>query len=492
MTQSARTKTAPFGTDALHDAESAELGLSVGLPVGDVFERLWHLFISMRTGLALMLGIAVLILFGAIIVQVPAGMQADPAAYAAWVDGLRPKYGGWTPVLETLGLFNVFGSLLFRSLVVLLATSILACSINRAPKLWRQAVHPRVAASPAFFQHVRLADAVDVDGDRGDAIAALQGALHRRGFRTIVAEQSGATAIYADRFRWGPFGTVIAHLSMIVIMGGAMLGATGFRDEGFAVAVGSTAEVGNGTALAIQATAFTDSYYENGSPADYASHLVLYENGQPVAEQTIRVNDPLRYGDVKVFQSFFGPAADIVVRDTTGATVFEDGVPLLWSTADGSKMIGEFSVPGRDLAMYVIGVASGRVDPGIRSGQMQIEVFQGEDRTTPLAIEVVDPGRPVAVAGLELTFVRERQYTGLIVARDPGGPLVWAGALLLVFGVMLVFFFPTRRIWARVSSATSGSRIQVAALASHDVTFETAFRSLVDDLRGDAKAHGAS
>jgi len=488
MSQSARTKTATFQADPLHDLEAGELGL----PVGDVFERLWHLFISMRTGLALMLGIAVLILFGAVIVQAPAGMQADPAAYAAWVDGLRPKYGGWTPILDALGLFNVFGSLLFRSLVVLLATSILACSINRTPKLWRQAVHPRVAASPAFFQHVRLAGDVAVEGERAEAVAVLQGALRQRHFRTIVSEEAGAVAIYADRNRWGPFGTVIAHLSMIVIMGGAMLGATGFRDEGFAVAVGSTAQVGNGTALTIEATAFTDSYYENGSPADYASHLILYDEGRQVAEQTIRVNDPLRYGDVKVFQSFFGPAADIVVRDTTGATIYQDGVPLLWSSNDGAKMIGELTVPGSDLAIYVIGVASGQVDSRIRSGQMQFEVFQGDDRSTPLAIEVVDPGQPVEVAGLELTFVRERQYTGLIVARDPGGPLVWIGALLLVFGVMLVFFFPTRRIWARVSSATSGSRIQVAALASHDVTFETAFRSLVDDLRGDAQAHAVS
>lgn len=488
MSQSTRSSSIKLQPDTLHDAD----GLEIALPVGDVFDRLWHLFVSMRTGLALMLGIAGLILFGAVIVQAPAGLQADPGAYAAWLDGLRPKYGGWTAVLDALGLFNVFNSLLFRGLVVLLATSILACSINRAPKLWRQAVHPRTVANPAFFEHVRLAGSVDVPGAPEQALATLEGALARRHFRTIVSPAGNAVAIYADRFRWAPFGTVIAHLSLIVIMAGALLGAAGFRNEGFAVAVGSTVEVGYGTNLSILATSFTDSYYENGSPADYASHLIVYENGQQVAEQTIRVNDPLRYGDVKVFQSFFGPAADVVVRDTTGATLFEDGVPLLWSSKDGSKMVGEFSIPTEDLTVYVIGVASGRVDAGIKPGQMQLEIFQGDNRQTALGIEVVDPGKPVTVAGLELTFVRERQYTGLIVARDPGGPLVWLGALLLVLGVTLVFFFPARRIWARVSSTASGSRIQVAALASHDVTFESAFQDLVDDLRGSAPAAPAS
>lgn len=488
MSQTARSSAVRLNHDPLHDAEGGELAL----PVTDIFERLWHLFISMKTGLALMLGIAVLTLFGAVIVQAPAGLQGDPDAYAAWLQGVRPKYGGWTGVLDALGLLNVFSSVLFRSLVLLLVTSILACSVNRAPKLWRQAVHPRVAAAPAFFDHVRLSGEVAATVDEDRALHALQGELARRRFRTIVTRDASGIAVYADRFRWGPFGTVIAHLSLIVIMGGAVLGATGFRDEGFAITVGSTVPVGNGTALSVKATSFTDSYYDNGSPADYASNLVLYENGQQVAERTIRVNDPLRYGDVKIFQSFFGPAADVRVTDPSGATLFEDGVPLLWSSNDGSKMVGQFTIPSRDLTVYVIGVASGRVDPNIRPGQMQIEIFQGTNTSVPVGLEVVDPGAPTAVAGLELTFVRERQYTGLIVARDPGGSLVWLGALLLVLGVMLVFFFPTRRIWARISSATSGSRIQVAALASHDVTFETAFRSFIDDLGAAARGPAAS
>jgi cytochrome c biogenesis protein len=485
MSNSVRSGTVRLTHDPLHDIETGELSV----PVGDLFERLWHLFISMRTGLALMLGLAVLTLLGAVIVQAPPGMQADPQTYATWLDGLRPKYGGWTTVLDVLGLFNVFSSVLFRTLTLLLATSILACSVNRAPRLWRQAVHPRVVASPGFFEHVRLAGEVEAKADEAAALTALEAELARRRFRTIVTRDATGVALYADRFRWGPFGTVIAHLSLIVIMAGAVLGAAGFRDEGFAVAVGSTVPVENGTNLTIQATSFSDSYYENGSPADYASHLILYENGQQVAERTIRVNDPLRYGDIKVFQSFYGPAADVLVKDATGATLFEDGVPLVWQSTDETKVIGQFSVPSQDLTVYVISVASGRIDQTIKPGQMQVEIYRGNETATPVGLQVLDPGKPATVAGLEVTFVRERQYTGLIVARDPGGPLVWLGAILLVAGVMLVFFFPARRIWARVSSATSGSRIQVAALASHDVTFETAFRSLIDDV---ALATGAA
>jgi cytochrome c biogenesis protein len=436
----------------------------------------------MRTGLALILFLAALALVGTLVAQVPAGVAADPAAYESWLASMRQKYGGWANVIDALGLFSVFGSIWFKGGVVLLSTSVLACSANRAPLLWRQATRPRTSVSAAFIAHAPLTETVDTDAGPVEARAALEGALRGRGFRTLAGEDGQSVALYADRFRWAPFGTVIAHLSLIFILAGAVLGQTGFRIEDFAVTVGSTVPVGNGTSLEIKAVSFSDSYYEDGRPSDYASHLVVYENGVQVAEQTIRVNEPLRYGGVSFFQSFFGPAADIRVTDPAGAAVHDAGVPLLWRSSDDTKAIGSFSLAQQNLTVYVIGVASGRVDPNIRAGQMQIEVYQGS-ASTPVAIEVLDQGQPVTVAGLDFTFLRERQFTGLIASRDPGAPLVWLGTFLLVAGVALVFFFPARRLWARVRATPGGAQISIAAITRHDVTFEAAFGSLIDDVR---------
>jgi cytochrome c biogenesis protein len=479
MSDSIRTGALKAAQDPLDDLD----GQGLSLQVTDVFDRLWHLFISMRTGLALILVLAVLSLIGTLLAQAPAGLRSDPQAYADWLTSLQPKYGGWTGILDKLGFFSIFSSIWFRGTTVLLATSILACSINRAPRLWKQAVHPRIVTSSGFFDHATLTGSAQVEAGSDDAVGALQKQLRRRGYRTIVATDEGGAAVYADRFRWGPFGTVIAHLSLIFILAGAILGGTGFRTTDFAIAVGSTAPVGNGTNLSVKAASFTDSYYDNGSPSDYASHLVLYDKGQQVAEQTIRVNDPLRYGDVTFFQSFYGPAADIVVRDSTGAAIFQDGVPLLYASTDGSKSIGQFDIPSQGLTVYVIGAASGKVDPTIKAGQMQIEVYQTPAGNTPLGTQVVDQGTPATIGGLSFTFARERQFTGLIVSRDPGAPLIWLGAIFLVLGVMLVFFFPSRRIWARVRAGRTGSLIQVAAVSRHDVSFETSFGTLIEDVR---------
>ena len=145
----------PRGARATSAAQAADEtadeldGTSLVLPIGDVWDRIWHLFISMRTGLALMLFLALLTLAGTVLAQVPPGVQSDAQAWAQWLDSVRPKYGGWTTVFEYTGLFNVFSSIPFKITVVLLVTSILACSVNRAPRLWRQATKPRRRSSPS-------------------------------------------------------------------------------------------------------------------------------------------------------------------------------------------------------------------------------------------------------------------------------------------------------------------------------------------------------
>jgi cytochrome c biogenesis protein len=481
MTETARSRSLA-AQDPLDDLDG-----ELALPVVDVFDRLWHVLISMRTGLALILALAVMTLLGTVIDQAPAGIQNDPQTYATWLDSARIRYGGWTNVLDVLGLFQVFGSLWFKGTMLLLTTSILACSINRTPLLWRQAVHPRLRVSDGLYEHATLTGHVSLErGSVEDGRARVEAALRRRHFRAIATPDDQAISIYADRFRWGPFGTVIAHVSLVLILGGALLGTTGFRNTDFAVAVGSTVPVGNGTDLSVEATSFHDSYYDDGSPADYSSHLVLYASGQQVADQTIRVNEPLHYGDVTFYQSFFGPAVDLQVTGSDGTSLFDQGVPMPWGSTDGTKVIGEFQLTDQALTGYVIGVASGETDAQIKPGQIQLEVYRDSDPNTPVAIQVIDQGTPTALTGidgLQFTFQREREFTGLIVARDPGAPLVWLGALLLVFGVALVFFFPSRRLWARIRPAARGSVIQVAAVSRHDVMFESAFRELVDELR---------
>lgn len=455
----------------------------VAISVTSIVERIWHFFISMRTGLVLILILTILSLIGTLLMQAPEGLAGDPQAYASWLDSLRPKYGGWTNVFDALGLLSIFASVWFKGTMILLVTSVVACAANRAPRLWKQATRPHLRMTESFFEHAPLRATVESASDEERALAEVEAAFRSQHFRTVVTRDDEGIHLFADRFRWGPFGTVIAHVSLIVILVGAIAGSfLGFRDTGFAAPIGTKVDVGYGTGLTLLARSFTDTYStDSGAPSDYQSDLVVYRGDQQVAAQVIRVNQPLEVGDVTFYQSFFGPAAAMQVRDASGALIFDEGVPLLWESKDDTERVGRFTIPGQGLQVFVVSAASGKVSRSVKPGQVQVELYK-TGTTTPLDIRVIDQGKPATVGGLEVTFAREHQFTGLIVASDPGVPLVWGGAILLVLGVCLVFFFPNRRAWALIRPTDGGTAVDVAALVRHDVAFETRFRTFIEGL----------
>jgi cytochrome c biogenesis protein len=410
-------------------------------------------------------------------------MTADPSAYASWIASIHSKYGGWTPVFDHLGLFAVFTSIWFKAITVLLTTSILACSVHRAPRLWKLAFHPRTSMGEVFFSHAPLRADILVSSGPETALDGVREVLRSHRFRTVSDPDEDGLNMYADRFRWGPFGTVIAHVSFVVILLGFFLSsATGFKDTNFVAAVGSTVAVGHGTGLTVKAMSFNDAYYPDGQPSDYASDLVLYKNGVEVNRQTIRVNHPMSWDGVSFYQSFFGTAAAMQVKDSAGKSMYNDAVPLAFTSTDGKHSIGQFTLAGKKQTVEVVLPASGEVDPNIKAGQVQVNVYQDVNKPS-IDSQIVDQGKPTTIAGASYTFERTRQYTGLIVAHDPGAMFVWVGSALLVIGLFLVFFFPHRRVWVRVRKTAAGSQILFASTMKRDVAFEPQFRQLVTDIQ---------
>jgi len=481
MSQDVRTRSTESGDhESLDGLDDLDGGASVSAT--DVLDRLWRFFISMRTGLVLILGLGLLSLIGTLLVQAPAGLAADPAAYTAWVASIHSKYGGWTPVFDRLGFFAIFTSIWFKAIMVLLTTSVLACSVNRAPRLWKLAFHPRTRMGATFFTHAALRAGVVVPAEPDETMDYVREVLQSHRFRTIADPDDNGLNLYADRFRWGPFGSVVTHLSFVIILVGFFLSATtGFKNTQLIVPVGSTVQVGNGTGLSVKAMSFNDAYYPDGSPSDYASDLILYKNGAQVDRQTIRVNHPMKRDGVSFFQSFFGEAAAMKVTDAAGKSLYDDAAALQWQSDDGKHSIGKFDLKSKGLSVYVIDVASGEVDPNIKAGQIQLEIDQ-DGKDAPIATQVVDQGKTTTIAGLRYTFERTRQYTGLIVTRDPGAVFVWIGSALLVLGLFMVFFFPHRRVWVRIRKTSGGSEVLCASTMKRDVAFKPKFHQIVTDI----------
>ena len=470
---------------------AAAAGPSVMDRVDRVLDTLWHFVSSMRVAMVIMLLIAALGVVGSLLIQAPTGVLGDPQAKAAWLDEVRPKYGGWTGIMNTLQLFEIFNSLVFRVLVAGLMVSLIACSIHRIPGTWRTTTRPRVDVGRQFFAHAPQHEAIVVRHTPAETRTILESLLRQGRYRVLAAD-SDTIQLYADRFRWAPWAGIIGHLSLVVILIGAILGSVpgiAYRDSQFTIAEGQTLPVAAEPGVTIQLLDFTDAYdTRTGAPIDYASQVVLYRGGQEVERHTIRVNDPMQYGNTTFYQAFFGEAAVMTVRDAAGNVLVSEGVPLAWRTTADNRPIGSFSIPGTGYVGWVVGTL-GNGDSTVQPGQAKVELYTTGEGTL-VDSRVVDQGKSATLANLTITFEREAQFTGLNIARDPGVVFVWLGSLLLFLGFVIRFMVPHKRVWARIVARPSGGAVLgVASLGIRNAADPGAdFDHLVNDIRAALQA----
>jgi cytochrome c biogenesis protein len=455
--------------------------------VDDVLERLWHLLTSMRVAMIIMLLIAILGIVGSLVIQMPTGVGDDPAARIDWLNGVRPKFSLWagqTDIMNSLQLFEVFNSFAFRILIALLTVSLVACSLHRIPGLIRTATKPRVDVGAPFFQHAPQHETIVARQTPADTRTIVAGVLKGRGYRTLVTEDD-TIHVYGDRWRWMQFSGLIGHLSLVVIMAGAIIGGiAGYRDQDFTMAEGATRLVGTNEGLSVKLLDFTVAYdQETDMPSDYASSVILLKDGKEIDRHVVRVNDPLRYGDLTFYQASYGSAVDMTIKDAGGAVLTSEGVPFAWSLSEGDRSLGILAVPGTNYTLWILGTG-GSGDTQVRPGQVEVQVFNSDAASmTPIDQKVLDQGKAVTVAGMTMTFDRDSQYTRLSVARDPGVLLVWLGSALLFVGFALRFMLPHKRVWGRITTRSNGAIVSMATLAQKDAAIGTDFEDLVNDIR---------
>jgi cytochrome c biogenesis protein len=154
----------------------------------------------------------------------------------------------------------------------------------------------------------------------------------------------------------------------------------------------------------------------------------------------------------------------------------------VWQITSEERPLGIYSIPGSNYVVWVLGT-TGRGDTKIRSGQVEVQVYNSGENT-PVDDQVLDQGTPGTVAGMTMSFDRESQYTRLSVARDPGVPLVWGGALVLFVGFAIRFVLPHKRVWGRiVTRPNGGAVVGMATLTAKDVASGTEFEQIVNDIR---------
>jgi cytochrome c biogenesis protein len=441
---------------------------------------------SMRTALFLLFLLAVAAAPGSFLPQ----SSVDPQQVAGW----RAAHPDASPVLDRLGLFNVYGSVWFSAIYLLLMCSLVGCVVPRLFGFFRTLTSPvptTIDSAPrsANFQ------TWDVWPGTGEAfVERLAVWLRHRGFKVRVTSRG----LVAHGGHLRELGNLMFHASILVVLAGFAYGKL-YGFTGAVVIVEGRTFVNNAsqydnllpgaqfgpedlTPLSLQLDKFEATYLPNGQPRSFTADVTYRDDTEGSAgQQRLEVNRPLSLTGADVYLIGHGYAPIVTVTDGngeitySGPTVFLpldstlrsygvvkapdarpsqlafDGefYPTVGTAPDGARA----SVfPG--LGRPQLALQSYTGDVGLDSGQAQNVYSLDTSGLTREGAVTLDPGDTVNLSdGLgSIRFDGVLPWARLQVSSSPGDRVVLGGVVIGLVGLLLSLFARRRRVYARVAS----------------------------------------
>ncbi|QJA06896.1 cytochrome c biogenesis protein ResB [Thermosulfurimonas marina] len=397
--------------------------------------RIFDSLASLRLAIVLFLILAATSILGTFIPQ-----GREPGFYLA-------QYGPfWGKLINFLSLYDAYHSWWYVALLSLFLLNLIFCSWKRFPVslgLYRK--------DPFGVDPARLPQA------RSLLIRAPLEEIRQRleGFRFRPLE-SGFLGV-KDRYRWSYFAVYFVHGSILIIILGALIGALwGFRgslsilegETGRRVIPFSRKKAFITLPFALKLEKFEIEFYPNGMPKDYRSQVTVID-GPRSFPYLIRVNHPLTYKGVKVYQATYQEYAILTVEVKKGRHTkelivkpFADGEWLEEGLTVGLIRYGE----AHGFRMAQVWVKKEGAEP------QMVWLIEGHQQTLSFSPEKFT---------LSLQGVRPVFMSGFQVRKDPGAPLVYLGCILMILGVFAAFFFTHRRLWVYLVPEKDGVRVTI-------------------------------
>ncbi|MCV2394874.1 cytochrome c biogenesis protein ResB [Actinotalea sp. M2MS4P-6] len=473
----------------------------------------WRQLTSMRVALMLLMLLAVVAVPGSILPQRP----QDAAAVARYLAD-NPD---WGPLLDRLGFFDVYGSVWFSAVYLLLFVSLVGCILPRIgahARAWRA----RPPRAPRRFDRFEVHETLSTEAGTDEVLAAAHRALRGgRRFRVEPGEEpGGARTLSAERGYFRETGNIVFHLALVGLLisvaTGQLLHYRGqvlvVEGRGFANTPSAydTFDAGSGVDTAslvpftVELNSFTASFDSAGRPTFFEAAVSVTEPDQATRDTTIRVNRPLDAGGAKIYLAGNGYAPQLTVRDSDGNVAFEGPVPFLPQDAsyrsrgvvkvpdvtsgDQIGLVGyllptavitedsaysAYPQPGNPVLVLQVWRGDLGLDSGVPQNVYQLDtagMAQVSDADgTPVTV-VVPLGEEVELPGGlgTLSFDGLPRYVALDMRYDPSLGWVLAFALTALVGLAVSLFTPRRRVWLRVASDGERRTVEAAALARAD------------------------
>jgi cytochrome c biogenesis protein len=454
--------------------------------------KIWQTLGAIKTGVVLLILVVIISAAGTIILQRPA-TEADEMQRAYSPQVLR--------LLDGIGLTDVFHAWWFVLLLSLVSLSIIAASVQRFPNAWRFFSRPYKSTDETFRNALPNHALIPIK-DEERALSVAEHVFKKAGLGPEHIVRENSFSLFGERHRFSELAVYIVHASLLLIfLGGIVDALYGWRafvtlNRG---QQSSQVETQNGAkrdlGFAIRCDGAGQENYADGTPKRWWSDLVVLENGQRILRKQIVVNDPLVYRGIRFYQASYGktgridklvltatPRDGAAPKDITIAP--DETVPL---DPDTTVRLAEF------IPEYVV-----------RDGQIYTRSSELENPAAHLVVESKISHQAVnfwlpAIPGFEQNAsspysfegkdLQMAYFTGLEVSHEPGQWLVWAGVLVMGFGLAVVFYFVHVRVWAApVRDARGQLMLWIGGTSNKNKdAFELHFRELVAEIEAELK-----
>jgi cytochrome c biogenesis protein len=421
------------------------------------FPSLWAALSSVRLTIPLLIVLAVASIFGTLIPQ-----NGTPEEY------LRIYKFSTYRILRILGLLDMYHSRWFIFLLALLSLNLVVCSLKRWPSVRRFFSQPDIKPDEGQWKATAPGRGFSISLPPKDSLARIQDGLSHVFARPRVLQDQGAWHFFAEKGKLSRLGFYCIHLSILIILLGAMIGSFfGFR--GYVnIVEGETADrvfLRSGQQVQplgfkVKLDQFSVSFYSTGAPREFKSTVTILEGERRILTEPILVNHPLTYKGISFYQSSYG--VDSVEKVVLEVVERASRRGFTLSVRPGVRV----EIPGSPNSLLL-----NHFIPDLRGmgPALQGTLLEGERPVENLVVLQNHPEFVPQRSGRFEFRIRELQpkyYSGLQVNRDPGVWVVWVGCFLMMAGFYMTFFMSHRRIWVRMTEKKGETLVEMAG-SSH-------------------------
>ncbi len=462
-----------------------------------IIDRVWDLFASVKFAVVIFSVIALTSMVGTILEQNAEPEKNIQVLIKMFGVGHETAHSIYA-VLDSLGFMNMYHSWWFIAFLLLFAANLIICSLDRLPRIWklvREHVRP---LSQEHLEKMSIRRNFSVKGKPSGIKGDVTSSIGKIGFKPAESASGNGFQFYAEKGNFTRLGVYITHLSILVILAGAIIGlkfgfnaslnlpegqvsSVAYKDMGTEVPLGFEVRCDN----------FDVEYYgDSDMPKAYRSWLTVLEGGKEVLKKVISVNNPLTYKGITFYQASFGPVRQnmsngiLVLR-----LVSSDGK----STQVNTNIGGTFVMPGSSAEGRVTNFSpalsydqSGRpftYDANLKNPAAFIELSNvgGKPYSGWILKRYPQTWRLPDGSSVEFLDYWGVEYTGLQVRKDPGVLIVYLGCIIMAVGLYITFFMSHKRLWVNVAEEKGVAKILIGASANRN---RAAFERDIEKLAG--------